>query len=87
MQFDRLAYMQMKSCENPECTCPEVAKLRKQAQDVIEKAKGSPINVQAIQRYTVPTGYIANETQIEIDVPDVLIVDIIVPKTNFRKRK
>jgi hypothetical protein len=75
--------MTMKTCENPECTCPEVAKLRKQTQEVIDKARGSTggaVNVLSTKRNTVPTGYDKDVNQYMVDVPDVMVVDVIVPK-------
>ncbi len=92
-RFDRLEWMKNKECDNPNCRCPEVQKLKKVTQQVINKASESSEaavngNVQAMHRGTVPTGYKADTPQYMVDVPDVLVVDIIVPKThNFNKKR
>ena len=84
--MDRLGWMANKTCENPNCNCPEVVKLRKQTQEVIDKARG--VTVQSVKRNTLPTGYDDKLHQYMVDVPDVLVVDVIVPKNNFgHKRK
>jgi hypothetical protein len=85
-KFSRLEYMTHKTCENPNCTCPEVARLRQQAKDVIEKARLTS-NVQAVKRASPPTGYIEDQAQYMVDVPDVMTIDIIVPKTNFGHKR
>src|SRR5579864_2577886 len=36
--FKRLEWMQNKECENPNCRCPEVQKLRDAANEAIDKA-------------------------------------------------
>ena len=89
VSMDRLTYMQMKTCENPNCTCPEVVKVRTQAQQVIEKAKATSANAQSVKRNTIPTGYDDTVDQYMVDVPDVMVIDVIVPKegNNRRKRK
>lgn len=86
--FPRLEWMKNKECDNPNCRCPEVQKLRKAANDVIEKAQTQAgINVINTSRATIPTGYVKEEQQNMIDVPDVMVVDIIVPKTHFGRRR
>lgn len=86
-RFDRLDWMTKKDCENPNCRCPEVVKLRQTTNDVINKAKESSGNQQRITRTTVPTGYDADTKQYMMDVPDVLVVDILVPYRNQNPRK
>lgn len=85
----RVEWLTKRDCENPECTCPEVQKLRKVTQEVIEKAQQTAAqNVQQIRRNTPPTGYLEDVPQYMVDVPDVMVIDVIVPKTNFgHKRK
>lgn len=87
--FPRLEWMTNKECNNPNCSCPEVRKLREAANDVINKAKqSSRTNIVNTKRGTVPTGYDEPTPQYMVDVPDVLVIDVIVPKqfgSNRRK--
>lgn len=87
--FKRLEWMQNKECENPNCRCPEVQKLRDAANDAISKASDSSrFNVINIKRSTIdPTGYDEKTAQYMVDVPDVMVIDMIVPKQYNRKRK
>lgn len=87
--FKRLEWMQNKECENPNCRCPEVQKLRDAANDAINKASDSSrFNVINIKRATIdPTGYDEKVDQYMVDVPDVMVIDMIVPKQYNRKRK
>jgi hypothetical protein len=82
IRMDRLDWLRNKTCENPNCSCPEVKKLRQQTQEVIDKARGE-VNVQSVKRNTLPTGYLEEVPQYMADVPDVMVMDIIVPKNNF----
>lgn len=84
--MDRLTWMSNRSCENPNCKCPEVQKLRRQAQEVINKARG-PVNIQSVKRNTVPTGYDEAVDQYMVDIPDVMVVDIIVPKNGGGQKR
>lgn len=86
VRMDRLDWLRNKTCENPNCNCPEVKKLRQQTQEVIDKAKGST-NVQSVKRASVPTGYESGVPQYMIDIPDVMVIDVIVPKTHFGHKK
>src|ERR1700677_2019734 len=46
MWFMRVDWMANKDCDNPNCRCPEVQKLRQAANDVIEKAsESSKVNI------------------------------------------
>lgn len=86
--MDRLTWMSNKSCENPNCKCPEVQKLRQTTQDVINKAsRAAATNVQSIKRNTVPTGYSEDVDQYMVDIPDVMVVDIIVPKNGGGQKR
>lgn len=88
--FPRLEWMTNKECDNPNCTCPEVRKLRQATNDVINKAKeSSKINIVNVKRATIsPTGYEEETPQYMIDVPDVMVIDVIVPKQfNGNRRK
>jgi hypothetical protein len=86
--FKRLEWMQNKECENPNCRCPEVQKLRDAANEAIDKAKDtSRVNIINIKRAAVaPTGYDAETKQYMVDVPDVMVIDMIVPKQFNRKK-
>jgi len=87
--FQRLEWMRNKECDNPNCRCPEVAKVRATAIKAIEKAKeSSKTNIINIKRNPIsPTGYDAETAQYMCDVPDVMVVDVIVPKSGNRKRR
>lgn len=79
--FARLDWMTNKECDNPNCTCPEVRKLRQTTNEVINKAKeSSKTNVVNVKRATLPTGYDEETPQYMVDVPDVMVIDVIVPK-------
>lgn len=81
--FPRLDWMTNKECNNPNCSCPEVKKLRNAANDVINKAKESSritTNIINVKRGTIPTGYEEETPQYMVDVPDVMVIDVIVPK-------
>lgn len=84
--MDRLTWMTTRACENPNCKCPEVVKLRQQTQEIINKAKG-PVNVQSIKRNTVPTGYNEDVHQYMVDIPDVMVIDVIVPKNGGGQKR
>lgn len=88
-RFERLEWMKNKDCDNPNCRCPEIQKLKQITNQVIDKASrsSSAANIQSIKRNTLPTGYEEKVNQYMVDVPDVMVVDIIVPKTNGKKRK
>jgi hypothetical protein len=81
--------MTNKECDNPNCRCPEVKKSMQAANDVIEKAsESSKANIINIKRGSItPTGYVADVSQYMIDVPDVMVIDVIVPKQFHGKRK
>jgi hypothetical protein len=86
--WPRLDWMQNKECDNPNCRCPEVMKLRQLTQDVIEKAQESSKqnHIIAKQSDIFPTGYDETKDQYMIDVPPVMVIDVIVPK-QFRGKK
>ena len=86
--FPRLAWMKNTNCDNPNCKCPEVKKLRDQANQVINKAmESSRVNVVNINRSFIdPTGYEEQTPQYMVDTPDVMVIDVIVPK-QFRGKK
>lgn len=87
--FSRVDWMTNKVCENPNCGCPEVKKLRQAANDVISKAQETGrTNVINVKRATIsPTGYEETTPQYMIDVPDVMVIDVIVPKQFRGNRK
>lgn len=87
--FMRVDWMSNKECDNPNCRCPEVQKLKQAANDVIEKAsESSKVNIINIKRGPItPTGYIAENSQYMMDIPDVMVIDMIVPKQFNGKRK
>jgi hypothetical protein len=87
--FMRVDWMTNKECDNPNCRCPEVKKSMQAANDVIEKAsESSKANIINIKRGSItPTGYVADIPQYMCDVPDVMVIDMIVPKQFHGKRK
>jgi hypothetical protein len=86
MWFMRVDWMANKNCDNPNCRCPEVNKVRQAANQAIQKAsESSKINVVNIKRGPVlPTGYNEKTNQYMRDVADVMTIEMIVPK-NRRK--
>lgn len=72
----RLEWMSKKTCDNPNCKCPEVQKLIQQTNAVITKAQQSSYNVISINRGGVPHGYDATVDQVVINVPDVKVITI-----------
>lgn len=87
-RFSRLEWMTNRTCTNPNCRCPEVAKAREAMNQVIDKAKEVTAQyMQQARRETIPTGYNENTDQYMCDVPDVLRVEVIVPKVHFHSKK
>lgn len=87
--FMRLDWMANKNCDNPNCRCPEVQRVRQAANEVINKAsESSKVNIINIKRGPItPTGYTVDVPQYMVDVPDVMVIDMIVPKQHFGKKK
>ena len=88
-RFERLKWMANKECDNPNCRCPEVKKVRDAANEAITKASDSSrVNIINVKRAAVtPTGYDEGTPQYMCDVPDVMVIDVIVPKQFHKKRK
>lgn len=76
-QMERLDWLTKKSCDNPNCKCPEVQKLIKATQDVIVKAQGNRTIVN-VHRGPIPHGYNAEAPngQYVIPMPDVKLITI-----------
>lgn len=74
----RIDWLTNKTCDNPNCKCPEVQKLIQQTQQVINKASGGKVVDINIHRGAVPHGYNkdAPNGQYVIDVPDVKVIYI-----------
>lgn len=84
-RFNGDEWMKKTTCDNPNCSCPGVKELTQKTSQVMEKMRSGP--VQNIKRGTLPTGYLAEVKQYMMDVPDVMVVDIIVPKQHFSKKR
>lgn len=76
-QFTRLEWMTNKTCENPNCNCPEVKKAINEATNVIEKVmRSTQIEV---SENTVPDGWddtAPDGTQLQVSCPLVQVTDV-----------
>lgn len=79
-------WMDKTHCENPNCKCPEVQKLIKATQEVINKAQTGSNSI-SVNRASVPHGYddTAANDQYVIDVPDVKVIWITPIPSRMRK--
>lgn len=81
----RLEWMTNKSCEQPDCKCPEVQKLVQATQQVINKAAGrQPAAFSYVHRGAVPHGYKEGPDLYWLACPDVKVITV---TPHIRKNK
>lgn len=76
--FSRIDWLKNKDCDNPNCSCPEVKRAMRAANDAIKKAQDTSRNEISINEYEIPDNYDEDlgRNQLMVDCLPVMVINI-----------